>query len=91
MERAGSTHGGFKGEYVAPAHKSSTVRGSFMSDDSVGVKDGLSARKDFDSEVSSDFKITESTNPVNGNPRQAIGKKTGYDVSEKGHTFDLGC
>lgn len=91
MESAHSTHGGFKGEYVAPAHKATTIYGSYMSDESAGVKYGLSERKDFDSESSSDFQITQAINPVNGNPRQSIGLKLGYDVSSKGHTFDLGC
>lgn len=81
---------GYKGDYNAPAHKSSTVRGSFMSDDSAGVEDGLSARKDFDSESSSDFGINDSVS-ASGNPRQCISKKKGYGVSSKGHKFDLGC
>ena len=83
--------GGFKGEYSAPAHKSTTIRGSFMSDDPSGVEGGLSSRKDFDSEVSSDFQVTQGLDPASGNPRQCIGKKKGYDVSSKGHTFDVGC
>lgn len=86
-----SKHGGFTGEYSAPAHKASTIQGSYMSDDSAGVEDGLSARKDFDSETSSDFNVTQNVNPANGNPRQCVGKKTGYNVSSKGHSFDLGC
>lgn len=81
----------FEGEYSAPAHKSTTVRGSFMSDESVGVEYGLNERKDFDSEVSSDFNVTQGANPISGNPRQAIGKKTSYSVSSKGHSFDIGA
>jgi hypothetical protein len=80
----------YSGEYSAPAHKSSTVRGSYMSDESAGVEYGLSARKDFDSEMSSDFKVNNETS-VSGNPRQCIKKKEGYSVSEKGNSFDLGC
>lgn len=83
--------GGFKGEYNAPAHSSSTIRGSYMSDESSGVEYGLNERRDFDSEVSSDFQITEGLNPVNGNVRQAVGKKKSYSVSSKGHSFDIGC
>lgn len=79
----------YSGEYSAPAHKSSTVRGSYMSDESAGVEYGLNARKDFDSEVSSDFKVNNETS-VSGNPRQCIDKKQSYKVSEKGHSFDLG-
>lgn len=77
-------------EYSAPAHKSSTIQGSYMSDESSGVEYGLNERKDFDSEVSSDFKINNESS-VSGNPRAAIDKKAGYKVSNKGHSFDLGC
>lgn len=83
--------GGFKGEYKAPAHSASTIQGSYMSDESSGVEYGLNERKDFDSEVSSDLKVTQETNPVSGNPRQCIGKKTSYSVSSKGHSFDVGA
>ena len=82
--------GGFKGDYVAPAHKASTIRGSFMSDDSVGVKDGLSARSDMDSESLFDFNVNNEVNPVNGNPRQNIkGPRGTKSVSEKGHKFTM--
>lgn len=80
----------YGGEYSAPAHKSTTVRGSYMSDESAGVEYGLSARKDFDSEVSSDFKVNNETS-VSGNPRQCIDKKQAYSASEKGHKFDVGA
>ena len=77
-------------EYQAPAHKSSTVQGSYMSDDPSGVEGGISSRKDFDSEMSSDFKVNNEAS-VSGNPRACIDKKQGYSVSEKGNKFDLGC
>ena len=83
----------YSGEYKAPAHKSSTVRGSYMSDESSGVEYGLNARKDFDSEVSSDFKVNNETS-VSGNPRQAIKPKDGatfIHMSEAAGVFDLGC
>lgn len=81
--------GGFKGEYSAPAHKASTVRGSYMSDDSVGVQDGLSARKDMDSESLFDFEINNQVSN-SGNPRSAIvGPRGTKSVSEKGHTFTM--
>jgi len=89
MERAGKSYPAFEGEYSAPAHKSTTVRGSYMSDESSGVEFGLNERKDFDSEVSSDFQVTQGVDPISGNPRQAIGKKKSYSVSEKGHSFDI--
>ncbi len=81
--------GGFKGEYVAPAHTASTIRGSFMSDDSVGVGDGLSARAGMDSESLFDFKINNEVSN-SGNPRQAIvGPRGTKSVSEKGHKFTM--
>ena len=81
--------GGFKGEYSAPAHTASTIRGSFMSDDSIGVKDGLSARSDMDSESLFDFKINNEMSK-SGNPRQAIvGPRGTKSVSEKGHKFTM--
>ena len=82
-------YGGFKGEYYAPTHKASTVRGSFMSDDSAGVRDGLSARMDMDSEMLFDFEINNQVSN-SGNPRQAIvGPRGTKSVSEKGHTFTM--
>ena len=80
-------NGGFKGEYSAPAHKASTIRGSYMRDDSTGVGDGLSARSDMDSESLFDFEINEQVS-VSGNPRQAIvGPRGTKSVKEKGHNF----
>ena len=58
--------------------------------DNAGTKEGLSMRKDFDSEVSSDFQITEGMDPISGNPRQCVGKKKSYSVSSKGKSFDVG-
>lgn len=76
-------------EYQAPAHKSSTVRGSYMSDDPSGVEGGLSMRKDFDSEMSSCLSINNEAS-VSENPRAAIEPRKGYSVSEKGHSFTVG-
>ncbi len=82
-------YGGFKGEYMAPAHKASTVRGSFMSDDSVGVRFGLGTRADFDSEYIFDFEINNQVSN-SGNPRQAIvGPRGTKSMQEKGHTFTM--
>ena len=81
--------GGFKGEYNAPAHKSSTVRGSFTSDDSAGVGDGLSARSDMDSENLHDFTINNQVSN-SGNPRSCIkGPRGTKSVKEKGNTFTM--
>ena len=80
--------GGYKGEYNAPAHKASTVRGSYMSDDSVGVQDGLSARSDMDSESLHDFSVNNATSN-SGNPRSCIEPRGSKSVKEKGHTFNM--
>jgi len=80
--------GGFKGEYSAPAHKASTIRGSYMSDDSAGVSDGLSARSDMDSESLHDFSINNETSN-SGNPRSSIEPRDSKSVKEKGHSFDM--
>lgn len=83
------TFGGYKGEYVAPAHKSSTVRGSYMRDDSVGVKDGLSARSDMDSEHLYNVMYNNAVDPVNGNVRQVPKPYEPMSVKEKGHTMQI--
>lgn len=80
--------GGYKGEYSAPGHKASTIRGSFMSDDSSGVEDGLSARSDMDSESLHDFSVNNAVSN-SGNPRSCIKPRGSKSVSEKGHSFDM--
>lgn len=84
----GKSNGGFSGEYSAPAHSSSTVRGSYMSDDSKGIEDGLSARMDMDSENLHDFSVNNQVS-VSGNPRACIDKRASKSASEKGHSFDI--
>ena len=84
-----STHGGYQGEYVAPKHKSSTVRGSYMSDDSVGVQDGLSARSDMDANSLFNVKYNNAVNPVNGNVRQVPRPYVSMSVTEKGHKMKI--
>lgn len=79
-----------KGEYSAPAHKSTTIRGAFMSDDSSGVEGGLSKLTAFDSEGNGELNVNQATSK-SGNPRQCIGKRTARSVSEKGHSFDVGA
>ena len=81
--------GGFKGEYSAPQHKASTIRGSYMSDDSAGVGDGLSARADMDSENLHDVSMNNETS-VSGNPRSCIEPRGSKSVQEKGHSVDMG-
>lgn len=78
------------GEYSAPAHKSTTINGSYMSDEGAGIESGLSARKDFDSEMSSDFKVNNEKS-MSGFPRACIKPKESYSVSSKGHSFDVGA
>lgn len=78
-------------EYKAPAHKSTTVRGSYTSDESSGVGSGTNAIEGFNSDkVMVDSPINNAAS-VSGNPRGAIGKRSGKKVSSKGNKFDLGC
>ncbi len=90
MTGKGSSVGAFKGEYVAPGHSSSTIRGSYDGGgDSAGVKDGLSARSDMDSESLHDFAVNNEVSN-SGNPRQAIvGPRGTKSVKEKGHSFTM--
>ena len=81
--------GSYNGEYSAPKHKASTVRGSYMSDDSAGVEDGLSARSDMDSEMLQNVKYNNAVDPVSGNPRQVPKPYAGKSVSEKGHKMEI--
>lgn len=85
----GSSFGGYKGEYSAPGHKASTVRGSYMSDDSAGVGDGLSARSDMDSNHLFNVMYNNAPNPVNGNVRQVPKPYESKSVTEKGHTMRI--
>lgn len=82
-------NGGYTGEYSAGAHKSSTVRGSYMSDDSKGVEDGLSARMDMDSERLHNVMYNNTVDPISGNPRQVPEPYASKSVTEKGHTFKI--
>ena len=82
--------GGYKGEYKAPASKSSTVRGSYMGDgDSAGVGSGLSARSDLDSENLANVKYNNTVDPVNGNPRQVPKPYASTSVTEKGNKMEI--
>ena len=88
--KAGSSaRGGYTGEYMAPNHKTSTVRGSYFSDDSAGVEDGLSSRKDFDSNYLNNVKYNNVADPVSGNPRQVPKPYVSRSVSEKGHKMEI--
>ena len=84
-----SARGGSTGEYMAPGHKTSTVRGSYFSDDSAGVGDGLSARKDMDSNYLNNVKYNTAADPVSGNPRQVPKPYRSTSISEKGHSFNI--
>ena len=77
-------------EYSAPAHKSTTVHGSYTGEETAGIEGGLSSRKNFDSEMSSDFKVNNGTSK-SGNPRQIVKPKESYSVSSKGNSFDVGA
>jgi len=81
--------GSYKGEYSAPGHKSSTVRGAYFSDDSAGVGDGLSARSDMDSNMLANVKYNNTPNPISGNVRQVPKPYVSKSVTEKGHKMKI--
>lgn len=81
--------GSYKGEYSAPKHSCSTVRGCYMSDESSGIEYGLSKRKDLDSETLANMKVNNEVNSISGNPRQCIKPYESSEVKEKGHTFKI--
>jgi len=89
VRSGGSSFGGYKGEYSAPAHKASTIRGSFISDESSGVRFGLSERRDMDSENLGNLSYNNTPNPVNGNVRQVPKPYVSMSYTEKGHTFKI--
>ena len=87
---ASKSTGAYAGEYMAPKHKASTVRGSYMSEgDSVGVKDGLSARSDLESNYLANVHYNNTVDLVSGNPRQVAKPYTSTSVSGKGHDFEI--
>lgn len=83
-----STHGaGTLGNYKAPKHTTSTVRGSFMRTESAGVGSGLSARMGIDE---GNIGIDYSRNPMNGNASERISENPRETrASEKGHKFTI--
>ena len=89
MYHASKSTGAYTGEYMAPKHKASTVRGAYMSEgDSVGVGDGLSALSGF-TEYLDNVHYNNTVDPVSGNPRQVPKPYTSTSVSEKGHDFNI--
>ena len=82
--------GSYKGEYKAPKHKASTVRGSYYGDgDSAGVEAGLSARSDLETNSLENVKYNNSVNPVNGNVRQVPKPYVSKSVTEKGQKMEI--
>ena len=78
------------GNYVAPAHKATTIRGSFMRKEGSGVQYGLSSYKSFDSEEASAIGIDYTRDPMTGNATERVHTNpTVTKGSEKGHTFEI--
>jgi len=79
------------GNYNAPAHKASTIRGSYMRKESVGVSYGLSSHSTFDSETASEIGIDYDRDPVTGNATERVDMNPGKkgSVSEKGNSFEI--
>ena len=87
----GHGHGaGDLGNYSPPAHKSTTIRGSYMRSEGVGVQYGLSAYARFDSENASDIGINYGRDPMTGNANERINTNPKVTSGkEKGHSFQI--
>jgi hypothetical protein len=79
------------GNYNAPAHKATTVRGSFMRKESAGVHSGLSSLANCDTEDASEIGIDYDRNPITGNATERVDMNPGSrsKVSEKGNSFEI--
>ena len=78
-------------KYMAPDHKPSTVRGSYMRKESSGVQFGLNAVSEFDSEYPKFPTYDNDRNPLTGNVmgRPNPYQSDAYGVSEKGHKMTI--
>ena len=79
------------GAYMPGDHKATTVRGSFMRMEGVGVRYGLCCYEEFDSEALSFPRYNGARDPLTGNApdRPDPYREGAYSVSEKGHTFNV--
>ena len=87
----GHGHGaGQLGNYSAPAHKATTIRGSYMRKEASGVKYGLSSYEGFDSEEASQIGINYGADPMTGNANERINTNPKVTKgNEKGHSFEI--
>ena len=70
--------------------KSTMIRPSYSGGgDSAGVKDGLSARSDMDSESLHDHSVQNENNRSSVYARQNIEPRGSKSVEEKGNSFDM--
>ncbi len=79
------------GNYDAPAHRATTVRGSYMMKESSGVGYGLSALSGFDGEEHGP-KENYDRNPLTGNASERFMPfEYGHSntATEKGHKFTI--
>ena len=77
--------------YMAPDHKPSTVRGSYMRMESAGIEHGLNAMSEFDSEYPKFPTYNNARNPITGNVlgRPNPYQDDAYGVTEKGHKMTV--
>lgn len=87
----GAGHGaGDIGNYMPPAHKATTIRGSFMRKEAAGVQFGLSSLEALDSEYASEPGVNYARDPLTGNATERIDTNpTVTKGSEKGHSFEI--
>jgi len=79
------------GAYMPGDHKATTIRGSFMRMEGVGVQYGLCCYSEFDSEALSFPRYNGARDPISGNaPERPDPYRDGqYSATGKGHTFTI--
>ena len=79
------------GAYLPGDHRATTVRGSYMRMEGVGVKFGLCCYEEFDSEALNFPTYNGARNPLSGNAPERPNpyEDDSYNVTEKGHSMQF--
>ena len=78
------------GDWEAPTHRATTVRGTFMRKEGSGVQFGLSSYEHCDTETATQPPQDYSRNPLTGNATERfISNPVKTKGSEKGHSFEI--
>ena len=87
----GSGYGaGMLGDYEAPAHKATTIRGSFMKAEGAGVQYGLSSYEHCDTEEATQPPQNYGRNPLTGNATERFTMNPVKTKGEHwGHSFEI--